>query len=352
MTSQQLLHLFITLAVGLIGGLIAKKAKLPGGLLVGAIFGTAILHIAMSSAYVPKGARTLAQIIAGAFSACAITRSEVKKMPRVIAPALLVLFSLFTVNIVSGVLILSVSKLDLVTSLFAMIPGSLQNTPLVAADYNADVPSVAVLQLVRLIMGLGVLPFFISRFSKRYKGTPVTRQGVPHTTEEQSSKSLLDAILTGMIALAAGYLGLLLKFPGGALIFSTWGVMIFQIITSRAWLPKILKKAAQVICGCYIGAMIGIDELVRLVDLILPAIIAAAAYSVVCILLGILLNRLFGYSVGEGMLMGTPAGAADMLLIASDMGVESSDLVLVHLIRMICAVVIFPPLMGWIASLS
>lgn len=345
------LYLLITLTCGTVGGLIAKKLRLPGGLLVGAIFGTAIFHVITANAYIPKDARTLAQIVAGAFSACAITRTEVKKMPRVIAPALLVLFSLFAVNIISGVLILAVSKLDLVTSLFAMIPGSLQNTPLVAADYNADVPSVAVLQLVRLIMGLGVLPFFITKFSKRYKGAPVTRQGVAHTPGEKASNKPIDAVLTAGIALASGYLGVLLKFPGGALIFSTWGVMIFQIITGRAWLPKIFKKAAQIICGCYIGAMIGIDELIRLGDLILPAIIAAVAYSVACVLLGIMLNRFFGYSVGEGMLMGTPAGAADMLLIASDMGVDSSDLVLVHLIRMISAVVLFPPLMGWIASI-
>ena len=97
--------------------------------------------------------------------------------------------------------------------------------------------------------------------------------------------------------------------------------------------------------------MIGKEELIQLGGLLVPALIAVVTYFVVCILLGILLNRLFGYSVGEGMLMGTPAGAADMLLIASDVGVSSSDLVLVHLIRMICAVVVFPPLMGWIAGL-
>ena len=54
------------------------------------------------------------------------------------------------------------------------------------------------------------------------------------------------------------------------------------------------------------------------------------------------MEKLFGVPVREGMLMLTPAGASDMALISTDIGVSSPRLILVQIYRLIIATAVFP----------
>ena len=49
--------------------------------------------------------------------------------------------------------------------------------------------------------------------------------------------------------------------------------------------------------------------------------------------------------------MATPAGAADMLLIATDLGVADMDIIIIHMIRSVAAVAVYPPLLYAIARM-
>ena len=51
------------------------------------------------------------------------------------------------------------------------------------------------------------------------------------------------------------------------------------------------------------------------------------------------------------MLAATPAGATDMALISSDIGVEDPDLVVIQILRMVCVILIFPQVISLIVSL-
>lgn len=347
----------IVLLVGAVGGHLFRRWKVPGGMLVGALIATALWNIAFETAVVPHWARTAAQIIAGAFSGSIITRSDVKRIPRVIGPILWVLGSFFLINIGIGTLLSAVSSMDLITCYLAMIPGSAMNTPIIAADYGADVTAVAVLQIVRLLIGIGVFPSMIIWYDKRRRqtGTSTPSGGQAATTHSSpkasSSFRMNDFLLTLAVAALTGWLGAISPVPSGAMIFAVIGVICLNLSCGRVCLTGWLKKIAQIICGCYIGAHIGRSDLIQLVFLALPAFIIVCVYSFNCFFMGHLLMRRFGYVTRKAMLMVTPAGASDMLLISSDVGVEDSDLVIVHMIRMVSAVLIFPPLVGWIANL-
>ena len=344
-------NVILTFLFGAIGGLIAKKCRVPGGMLVGAILTTAAFNVTTAAASVPRWSRLCAQILAGAFSACGVTMADVRKMPRLIRPILWVMGTFLVLNLSAGFLLYEITDLNLVTCLFSLIPGSLQNTPLISADYGAAVPTVAVMQMVRLLLGVSVFPSVIRKISEKRNRLKDAAPRMDAKSGGPAKNTSVNALLTGAVAFGCGLFGDFIRFPGGGLIFSAFGVMALNIMTERGYLPKILKYCAQVVCGCYIGAMIGMPELRRMSALVIPVLIVIVGYSLACYFIGNVLNKRFGFKINEGMLAGTPAGASDVLLIASDVGADSSDIVIIHVVRMISAIVIFPPFLGWISGL-
>jgi uncharacterized membrane protein AbrB (regulator of aidB expression) len=77
-------------------------------------------------------------------------------------------------------------------------------------------------------------------------------------------------------------------------------------------------------------------------DLIIPCLIVITAYTLNSFLNGYLLNRFCGFTKKEGMLISTPAGASDMALIAEDIGVKNTDVLILQVFRLICVMAVFP----------
>ena len=86
---------FLTLAVASAVGFLFLKGKVPGGVMVGALVGTVALNIGTDLAYMPAVARTVAQITAGAFIGASIRRDDVRRMPKLVKPAVILLTCLY-----------------------------------------------------------------------------------------------------------------------------------------------------------------------------------------------------------------------------------------------------------------
>lgn len=156
-----MVHIILTVAVGAVLGLIFQKLKVPGGLLIGSMVGAAALNIGFAAAYMPSQTKVVVQIVAGAFIGCSMEKSDLHRLPKIIKPAIIMLIALFCLNVIAGLLIYTVSPLELLTSLMSVVPGGISDTPIIAADMGADGPKVAVMQLVRQILGIGVFPALI-----------------------------------------------------------------------------------------------------------------------------------------------------------------------------------------------
>ena len=76
--------MLLTLLVGAVCGLLFYRLKVPGGMIVGAIIGTAALNIGFGTAYMPGMAKTIAQITAGAFIGCTVSKEVVQRLPRLL----------------------------------------------------------------------------------------------------------------------------------------------------------------------------------------------------------------------------------------------------------------------------
>ena len=78
----------------------------------------------------------------------------------------------------------------------------------------------------------------------------------------------------------------------------------------------------------YIGSSIVLADILELRTIVVPAFILIIGYSINCFLTGKILSKHYDFTQREAMLAATPAGASDMALISSDIGVHLS---LIHI---------------------
>ena len=344
---SELLWMIPTVAAALIGGTIAAKLKVPGGMLVGSLIGAASVNLLTGQAYIVPETRVVAQVITGAFIGCGLTREDLRRLPGVFKPYVLLLSGFLTLNLLIGTFIYHVTDLDVLTSLFCAVPGGISDTPLIAMDMGANGSMVAVMQLVRLLFGMLCIPAIVGladRFmepgqDKQLKQEQESREAGPKPT-------LVDFLPTFFLALAAGLVGRWTGMPAGTLSFALIAVIIQKLTFNTPAMPKWVRKMAQIFSGCCIGSGITMAQVLQLRQLMLPAVVLCLGYLVYCVGGGMFLSRMFKMDLREAMLSLSPAGATEMALIAADLGINSTNLVVLQIFRLLGVTVLFPQVFG------
>lgn len=328
------------------GGLM--KLKIPGGMMVGAAIGAGVLSLYLGTGPLPPYVKTVAQIVVGAFIGSGVNREELAHMKKVMRPALVVILGLLCLNVLSGFLIHHLSGMDLLTAFMCTTPGGISDMPIVAAEMGADASKVLVMQFIRFTIGIGIFPSLIGR---------LTRQETQHAgsslkTRNQPAGQWHIALFTLAVATLCGILGKWSGLPASTMAFATIGTIVFKLVYPRATVPSGLRRAAQCLSGAYIGASIGWAQLRELIRLPLPILILLLSLLTGALGMGYLLYRMRYFSLREGMLAATPAGASDMALISADLGIRNMNLVLLHVLRVIVVITFFPLILHWIALLA
>ena len=338
-------RLALTLALGILGGLLFMKLKVPGGMMVGAMTVIAVLGVTADMAYMPVEARTLAQMVAGAFIAVGMDKNDLLHMRHIPKPILILVGGMLVLNMTMGTIVYAVSDLDLVTALYSCVPGGVSDIPIIADTAGANSGTVALAQLARMITGIGVFPALIAKVAKS-ESPKVVKEAYDKAPEPEHTKK--NIAFTLLVAVAFGLLGRLSGLPAGTMLFALIGVLALKLIWNRAWLPIYIRRGAQVLSGCYIGSSITRADVLGFGRLIVPILLILMGYVVACFGIGALLKRFAGMTRREGMLAALPAGASDIALISSDLGVTSPDLIVLQIVRMLSSVVIFPQLINLI----
>lgn len=350
-------NLLVILAVGFTFGFIFYKMKVPGGMMIGSLISVATFNIFCGIAYIPQSVKYISQIIAGAYIGCLVEKSDIKRFKYIIKPALLILTNYLFLNILLGFLIYHISDLDLITSMMGSIPGGMTDIPIISADMGADTPGVTVLQFIRMVICVSLFPGIISKVShnddKENNNVKINKIVSISKGSISNKRDMIAFIQTMAVAAIIGMLGKVLKVPAGVLTFSIIGVMCFKLALNRATcMTRWAKMIAQALSGIYIGSGINYNDVLKLKGLIIPVILIVLCYLGNCFITGRVLSKYFGMSTKEGMLSTIPAGAADMALIASDIGVESTDIAILQIIRLIAVIALFPQIINIIVNIA
>ena len=343
-----MVHLGITLIVGGTIGFLFLKLKVPGGMMVGALLAVSILSVCTDFAYMPSYVRVAAQITAGAFIACTVEKKDLKRLPHIIKPAAILLGGMLCLNLIMGFVIHKATDLDWITSFMCAVPGGMGDTPIIAADMGGNGGKVAVMQFSRLLAGIGLFPSLILTVTKNEK---ISQQEMQVRKMSDSSKKTSAFVLTAVVAAVCGIIGKWSGVPVGALLFALIGVIALKLLFDKAYLPIWMKRAAQVLSGCYIGSSVTLQDVLELKELIPAVILLLLGYTAACLVIGSIISELCGMSRRESMLVATPAGASDMALISADLGVQSPDLIVLQVVRMLVVISVFPQIIHLLVRL-
>lgn len=153
--------LVFTLIIGLIGGYVGIKLKIPAGAMIGSMIFVGGYNIFTSSGYMPTNFKLIAQIIIGCTVGLNFTMDSVLGLKKIIIPSIILVIGLTTLSIVLGFIIHKLTGIDLQTALFSAAPGGLADMTIMSEAFGAQTHIVALLHLIRLTTVLTVLPVVI-----------------------------------------------------------------------------------------------------------------------------------------------------------------------------------------------
>jgi len=346
------MNILLTFLVGAVVGIIFYKLKVPGGMMIGAVLGTLFLSLTMHCAEMPYAAKFTAQIIAGAFIGCSIKREDMEKVKEAWQPSLIVIAMFLAINIILGFGLAYFTSMNLITALLSTIAGGLSEVTLMASDMGADVSTVVLLQFIRMCCGIGLFPIWIA-WLDRANSYNMSETDTSKVSAIKNTKSHTFGLYVTVLSVAAisGYIGRELGVPSGVLLFAIISSLIFNLFIKPVKLPRAVRRFAQLLSGVYVGCSIPYQSLYRIHKLILPAVVIILVFLLNSYITGHYIHRKFNTSIREAMLMATPAGASDMMLISADIGVQSTILVVVHILRMLTASTIIPQIDYFVAGL-
>ena len=326
------------------------RLRVPAGLLVGSLIGAAALNMVLGVAWMPNEAKWFAQIMAGTFIACSLDGEAMKRIPKLVRPGILIVCGMLITNLISGFIVFWTTPIDLVTALMGTVPGGMSDVPLISADMGADLPKVATMQFSRLLVAVGIYPIFIRLWVAK-KDQPHTKKYKDQYTEVKNSRHKLLTIYTLAVAIFSGSIGKSIGIPAGALVFSMLTILALRVLGVEVYMPKYLKRVAQILSGAYVGSVFGLTDLMEMRYLIGPIIISNVSYLVLCVIMGNILAKRFEMPLSEAMLATTPGGSSDMVLIASEMGVDSREVLVFQMLRLMAVVTLFPIIIRTIVQL-
>lgn len=369
----------ITLALGFAAGFLLRRAGVPAGGLAGSFVAVAAFSVATGQAFLPAESRIVVQMVAGAFVGCSFDRDDLRALRSIAKPAGLMVGWYLVFALAVGFLLFAVTPLSLPTALMSCVPGGISDVPVVAASMGADAPTVTLLQLLRLLLGIGLMPVAVKLMtgggreeagktadgSRSFRAKGVPSGLVPEIGPEASQvdrldptlpprsrrRLLLSGVATLAIAAGAGLVGQATGIPGMTFTVVIACVLAFNLKTGFAFVPKWLKRLCQYLAGTYLGTRVTPADVAALPELAVPALIIVGAYAVSFVVLGFLEHRLCHFTKAEGLLIATPAGASDMALIMEDMGFSNPQVILIQIVRLIVVLAIFPQVINIVLHL-
>ena len=154
-------HLLSALTAAAVFGLAAQRLNIPGGLILGAMVGAALVTLATGvDIAMPPPLRDAAFIVIGAAIGVQLTRQAVSNLGPVLIPALLAALLIIIAG-VAVTFLLRAAGMAPPGDVLATSPGALSVMSAVALEQKTGPAEVALFHLVRVVMVLLSLPLLV-----------------------------------------------------------------------------------------------------------------------------------------------------------------------------------------------
>src|SRR6202021_2094821 len=200
----QTLNVLETLVSGRAGGALFLWAHLPGGLISGAMIAVGIAAIAGRPLFVPPILTQTVLVLLGISLGSLVSRQLLQHIGAYPLTIALLALATFCSTFGSSVYLQRFHGWDQTSAFLAGSPGALSQITMLAAEKGADVPAIAVVQTVRVLILTAALPLLLALTGM----APVAPPAMAVATA--SPLELLELVAASV---AAALVVRLMKFP-------------------------------------------------------------------------------------------------------------------------------------------
>ena len=151
----------LSLAAAAAGGLVLQRLNVPGGLIIGAMLGAAIMTVGADfEAELPGPLRSASFIVVGAAIGVLVTRGTLDAVRSAIVPALLAGVLIIAAGLAIAFLLRALGMAP-PNAVLATSPGGITAISAIAADQRDGAVEVSIFHLVRVVLVLLSIPALI-----------------------------------------------------------------------------------------------------------------------------------------------------------------------------------------------
>jgi len=268
----RILNVLETLVIGTAGGSLFLWAHLPGGLISGAMIAVGIAAIAGRPLAVPPVLTQTILVLLGISLGSLMSRQLLQHVSAYPLTIALLALATFCSTFGSSLYLQHVHGWDRTSAFLAGSPGALSQIILLALEKGANVPAIAVVQTMRVIILTAALPLLLALTGIAPSSPPTTAMAIASPFE-----------LTELVAasVAVSLLLRLIKFPASWM----FGAMIgSSVLHGVGWVEGGLPPWVRGVALIGIGALIG-SRFARMKPKILLSHVNAALGSFVIAIL-------------------------------------------------------------------
>jgi membrane AbrB-like protein len=327
----------LSLALAVLG---APSPTLFGGLVAGLVRALA----SRGRVTVPARATAAAQAVIGVTVGALVDPETLGAVASNWLPVLLVTLATLALSLAAGLLLRLQRGISPVTSAFSMIAGGASGIIAMARELGADERMVAVLQYLRVLLIVALMPVVAT---VAY-GAPVSGDVAGSAPAGPGwAPGLLFTVGCAVVGLVAGRL---VRLPMAILLGPMVAAAAVELtgLGAGTQVPGPVADAAFLVIGLQVGLSFTRESL-RTIGRALPmALVAIVGLIVASAGLGAVLAATTGASALDGYLATTPGGLYAVLATASGSGADVTFVLAVQVLRLVVMLLSAPMVARWL----
>ncbi|TQN37781.1 hypothetical protein FHU33_4447 [Blastococcus colisei] len=342
---RKLLDLAAVVAAAVVASYGFAVLGLPSPALFGGLLAGLVRALGFpGSAAVPGVAATAGQTVIGVAMGSLVDLETLRSVAENWLAVLLVTVGTLALSLGAGLLLRLQPGISPVTGAFALIAGGASGIIVMARDLGADERMVAVLQYLRVLLIVILMPVVATVAYGAASGG-----GAPDSLDAGPGWPA-GLLFTAGCSLAGVVVGRLVRLPVAALLGPMVAAAVVDLtgMGRGAEVPGLVESAAFLVIGLQVGVSFTRDSL-RTVGRALPLALGAILGLILTSAgLGAVLAATTGASALDGYLATTPGGLYAVLATASDIGADVTFVLSVQVLRLFVMLLSAPLVARWL----
>lgn len=324
-----------------LGGWLFHRLGVPAAWLSGSLIAVTLWGALGFARPMPRPAVDAAMLVSGATMGAGVTPEAVAAVGRYPVSLAILVLSVVAVTSASMLWLTRVSGWRREDALLASVPGALSTVLAVAADRDAGVGAIAIVQASRLFILIMLLPSAVA-FLGGGDGTRLIGEGMPVATPA----GLLLTLLGGLVV------GRLFEWAGVAAAILLGATVVSATLHATAWapgvVPPVLATAGLVLIGIFIAERFRTLDAMKLRRIAPAAVGSFLTGMLVATVFAAVAAALSGVGLADALLAFAPGGLEAMMVLALVLGLDPLYVGTHHLFRFLGIGIALPVVITWL----